>query len=253
MINYYRYNSHDFKITKREVIASISIIAILMLIGFLISGKITEYQMDKNEKYNKALKITNTEIFQYGMNTNIGNAFVYGDLKAVDTVSYSDIKGEYSYIKKVKEKYTRHTRQVAHTRKVGKTTTTYYTTETYWTWDYVSEESKKCKELEFCGVKFKSDKIDLPSSEYKDTVDGGYHIRYVYSVCKNQYKGTIFAYLSDKTIKDKASFYNEMTIEKAVKYLESGFAEIIFWFVWIIFIGLCVFGFYYLDNRWLEN
>ena len=51
-----RKRSFDFKnfqITKREIIASISIIAIMLLIGFLISGKISDYQMDKNEIYNK--------------------------------------------------------------------------------------------------------------------------------------------------------------------------------------------------------
>ena len=66
----------DFTITKREVLASISIIAILLLIGVLISGKISEYQMDANEKYNKAVKIEDSEMFEYGMRTNVGNAFV---------------------------------------------------------------------------------------------------------------------------------------------------------------------------------
>lgn len=45
----------DFKITKREILASISIIAVLLLIGFIISGKISDHAMDKNEKYNKAV------------------------------------------------------------------------------------------------------------------------------------------------------------------------------------------------------
>ena len=43
---------YDIEITKREVLASISIIAILLLIGVLISSKISEHQMDKNEIYN---------------------------------------------------------------------------------------------------------------------------------------------------------------------------------------------------------
>lgn len=37
----------DFEITKREILASVSIIAVMLLIGVLISGKISEYQMDK--------------------------------------------------------------------------------------------------------------------------------------------------------------------------------------------------------------
>lgn len=72
----------DFEITKREILASISIIAVMILFGILISSKISEHQMDKNEIYNKAVKIESQEMFQYGIDTNVGNAFVYGDLKA---------------------------------------------------------------------------------------------------------------------------------------------------------------------------
>lgn len=90
----------DFEITKREILASISIIAAMLLIGFVISGKISNYILDRNEKYNKAVKIENSDLFEYGMRTNIGYAFVYGDLKAVDTVSYPEIDGEYMYIEK---------------------------------------------------------------------------------------------------------------------------------------------------------
>lgn len=78
----------DFEITKREILASISIIAVMLLIGFTISGRISNYILDRNEKYNKAIKIESSDLFEYGMRTNVGYAFVYGDLKAVDTVSY---------------------------------------------------------------------------------------------------------------------------------------------------------------------
>lgn len=86
MNGYYRRNRKgfdfgDFEITKREILASISIIAVMLLIGVLISAKISDHQMDQYEVYNKAVKIESQELFQYGMNTNVGNAFVYGDLK----------------------------------------------------------------------------------------------------------------------------------------------------------------------------
>lgn len=90
----------DFEITKREILASISIIAMMLLIGFVISGRISNYILDRNEKYNKAIKIESSDLFEYGMRTNVGYAFVYGDLKAVDTVSYPEINGEYMYIEK---------------------------------------------------------------------------------------------------------------------------------------------------------
>ena len=242
----------DFEITKREILASISIIAVMILFGILISSKISEHQMDKNEVYNKAVKIESQEMFQYGMDTNVGNAFVYGDLKAVDTVTYPEIGGEYMYVEKVKERYTKHTRRVAHTRTVNGKSKTYYTTETYWTWDRVGSEDIKCKEVSFCGVNFTSNKIDLPGTDYIDTIKKSSHVRYKYYGVGTEYKGTIFTDLRDKTISDNTNFYKNMSIEEAVKYLESGGGEIIFWVFWIILIIFCVFGFYYLDNKWLE-
>ena len=242
----------DFEITKREIIASISIIAVMILIGVLISGKISEHQMDKNEIYNKAVKIESTDLFQYGMDTNVGNAFVYGDLEAVDTVTYPEISGEYMYVEKVKERYTKHTRQVAHTNTVNGKTQTYYTTETYWTWDRISGEDIKCKEISFCGITFKSNKFDIPSTDYIDTIKESSHIRYKYYGTGTKFTGTIFTELKDKTISDNTNFYNNMNIEETVERLESGGGEIIFWILWIILIIICVFGFYYLDNNWLE-
>lgn len=242
----------DFEITKREILASISIIAVMILIGVLISGKILEHQMDENEVYNKAVKIESTDLFQYGMNTNIGNAFVYGDLEAVDTVTYPEIGGEYMYVEKVKERYTEHTRQVSHTKTVNGKTQTYYTTETYWTWDRVSSEDKKCKEISFCGSTFKSNKFDIPGTDYIDTIKESNYVRYKYYGTQTKFTGTIFTELKDKTISDNTCFYNNKNIEETVDCLESEGGEILFWIFWIIIIIACVFGFYYLDNKWLE-
>ena len=248
----YGFDFGDFEITKREILASISIIAIMILFGILISSKISEHQMDKNEIYNKAVKIESQEMFQYGMDTNVGNAFVYGDLKAVDTVTYPEIGGEYMYVEKIKERYTMHTRQVAHTRTVNGKSQTYYTTETYWTWDKVGSEDIKCKEILFCGVIFTSNKIDLPGTDYIDTIKESSHVRYKYYGVDTEYKGTIFTDLRDKTISDNTSFYNNLTIDETIERLESDFPIIIFWIFWVILIGGMVFGFYYLDNRWLD-
>ena len=39
------------EITKREVIASVVIVAIMLIVGFVISGKISDNQNDKNAEY----------------------------------------------------------------------------------------------------------------------------------------------------------------------------------------------------------
>lgn len=83
-MGYYSYGRrrHNFEITKREVLFSIAIIAVMTLIGFVIHGKISDNLMNEYQKYNTALQIdNNSEMFSYGMRTDIGNAFVHGDLK----------------------------------------------------------------------------------------------------------------------------------------------------------------------------
>lgn len=246
------FNFGDFVITQREIIVSISIIAIMLLFGVLISGKISEYQMDKNEVYNKAVKIESTDLFKYGMDTNVGNAFVYGDLKAVDTVTYPEIGGQYMYVEKVKEKYTRHTRTVTKTRTVNGKTRTYTDTEVYWTWDRVGSEDQKCKQISFCGVTFDSNKIDIPGANYIDTIKESSKIRYKYYGTGTEFTGTIFTSLKDKTITDGTDFYNGSTIEETVARLEFGGGVIIFWIFWVLLTGGLVFAFFFFENRWLE-
>ena len=226
------------EITKREIIASIVIISILLIIGFFISEDITNSQNDKDAEYIKATHIEDTELFQYGMDTNIGNTFVYGDLIAADTVSYPEIKGEYMYVEKVKEKYTRHTRTVTRTKTVNGKRKTYTETEVYWSWDRVNKEDKTCKEI--------------PSAECIDSIKESSHIRYKYYGTPVKHTGTIYAYLSDGTIPVNTEFHENMSIDELLNRYTSHVGNIIFWIVWIIFIAFVVYGFYYLENNWLE-
>ena len=240
----------NFKITKREILVSIIIVSIMLLLGIIIHGSINDKLMLEYQKYNTALQIENdSDLFAYGMKTNIGNAFVYGDLKAVDTVTYPEIDGEYLYVEKVKERYTRHTRTVTTTVN-GKNQTR---TETYWTWDRVGSEDKKCNEISFCVVVFDSNKINLPSSKYIDTIRESGYIRYKYYGTETEFTGTIFTELKDNTISDNTAFYNKDTIEDVMKSFKSNWQLVLFWVGWVLLTGGCVFVFYYIDNRWLED
>ena len=126
------------EITKREILASVTIIAVMMILGIVIAGRIDAHQVQKNSEYYSALQITDAEQFQYGMDTSVGNAFVYGTLEAADPVTYPEIGGEYLYVEKVEEHYTMHTRTVTTTDSKGNHHTH---TEVYWTWDYVGSEN----------------------------------------------------------------------------------------------------------------
>ncbi len=244
-----RYGYKSFEITKREILASISIIAIMLIVGVLISGKISNYAIDKNEMYTKAIQINNDkELFQYGIDTNVGNAFIYGDLVAVDTVSYPEVNGEYLYIKKVKEEYTEHTRTVTDSK--GKSHT-----ETYWTWDYAGSEELESKKVRFCDIEFDCNKISIPLGNYIDTVKKSYYIRYKYYGYPVNTRGTMFANLNkdNQLGTNKADFYKDTNIEETYDYLVKDFVTPIFWVVWILIICGCVYGFYYLDNAWLND
>lgn len=249
----------DFEITKREILASISIIAVMILIGVLISSKISEHQMDRNEIYNKAVKIENADLFQYGMDTNVGNAFVYGDLKAIDTVTYPEIDGEYIYIEKIEKRYERHERVVTKEDSEGNK---YTEIEVYYEWDTEDIDSLNANKVEFCGITFPIQKIDLPSSSYIETIYGNrvyswksgeyVKVKFEYYGVGTKFTGTIFTDLRNKTITDNTNFYNDMNIEETVERLQAGGGEIIFWIFWILLTGGCVFGFFYIDNKWLE-
>lgn len=237
------------EITKREIIASVAIIAFMLTIGFIISGKITEHQIEKNDEYQKAVHIEDKEIFEYSMRTNVGNAFVYGDIKPVDTVTYEEIGGEYLYVEKVKEKYTMHTQKYTTSDGKGHIRTH---TRVYWTWDRVGSEDKKCDKINFCGIDFKSKKIEFPSSEYIDTIKESSHIRFKYYGVPTNHTGTIYTQLADDTISDNSRFFEDYTIDGALESCTSGTGNVIFWIAWILLICGCVYGFYYAENWWLE-
>ena len=223
------------EITKREIIISISISAVMLIIGLFISGKITDMQNDRNAEYQKAVHIEDSELFQHGMDTNIGNAFVYGDLQAVDAVTFDEIGGEYLYAEKVKEKHTMHTRVVTYTTGSGKTMQTHTRTETYWTWDVIGREEKKC------------------NPKFVKMINESNHIRYKYYGTPIKHTGTIYTVLSDGTISDRSKFFKDYTINQALESCITEMWNVVFWCVWVIMICGCVYGFCYLDNRWLED
>jgi hypothetical protein len=243
----------DFTITKREILVSIIIICVMLTLGFIIGDIIHDAEMEKQQEYNTAVEIdNNSSLFQYGMRTNIGKAFVYGTIKTVDPVTYPEIGGEYSYVKKVKERYTQHTRVVTKTRVVDGKTQSYITTETYWSWDAIDREEKSATKITFLDTKFDYGTIELPFSEHIDTIKESSHIRYVYYGAPTESTGTLYATLGDNTISE-VEFYRNSTITETKERLTSGAGTVVFWVLWILVTGGLVFGFYYIDNKWLED
>lgn len=66
-----------------------------------------------------------------------------------------------------------------------------------------------------------------------------------------EYIGTIYTNIDNHTI-NHTSFTNNATIEDTIERYESGWQKIVFWIFWIVLIVGAVYGFYYLENKWLD-
>lgn len=250
------YSGGDWDLTVREIMFSIVIILVMLTGGFFISEKVSSSCDNKNEEYYQAIKIDNdAEQFRYGMRTNVGNAFVKGTLSVVDPVAIPDIEGEYAYIEVREEHYNQHTRQVAHTTTVNGKTQTYYTTETYYSWDYYDSWEKHSEKVSFLGVEFPYGTISMPGDYLLDTKKKSSRVRYKYYVIDTAYNGVIYTDLQDGAISNGSPFIQTDTIDGAVEYMVSSSMVVIvvFWIFQIIVIGAAVYGFCYLDNKWLED
>lgn len=245
---------YNWEITVREAIVAVAIVAIWLIFGWGINEKIDDHIRKNNAEYTKALKVSTTDEFLYGMETDIGNAFVYGNYSAIDPVSYEEVDGEYTYLEKVKKKYTRHTRTVTKTRTVNGKTQTYTTTEVYYSWDVVNREHKSASKINFCGVEFDLGKIALPSKTYIKTIKESSNIKYEYYGIPEEMVGTIYTKLSNNTITDDSMFLQDQTPLEALETMKTSgiFSYILFWTLWTLLLGGVLYGWFYLDNRFLE-
>lgn len=245
-----RIECGDFTITIREILASLVIIAVMLMLGFKIGEKVTDAINDRNYRYDKAIQIEDADIFQYCINTNVGDAFVCGDLIALDPVSYSEIDGQYLYISKVEEHYNMHIRTYTTTDSKGHTQTH---TEIYYSWDHYKTQRKQSENVTYCGVNFPSNKFELPNSNYLTTIRESSTVRFKYYIIPTEMTGTIFTEIKNNTISDSNHIYVDKSIEDVKNSLESSSWLIVFWIFWTMVIVGVVFGFYYLENDWLEN
>ena len=116
------------------------------------------------------------------------------------------------------------------------------------------EYSFDCSKITFLDNEFDYDTIPFPKSKYLTTIKESSKVRYLYYVCETEYHGTIYAKLADGTISD-VKFIEAKGVNEAVEYMCSSSTTntVVFWVIWIILIGAAVYGFCYLNNRWLED
>lgn len=271
------FRASNFEITKREVMFSVIIALVMVVVGLFINGAISDGIAESNERYYKALKITDADQFQYGLQTSIGNALVYGSVNAVKPVSMPEVNGEWFYIECVKERYTKKTRTVTETDSKGNSTTK---TEVYYEWDRVNSEKLNADRFLFMGRDFENNLYGIPTSRIelsefakeKDKVHWNYlyednyffesvgDVRYYFYAIPKEFNATLEVKLKQNEIaswqdtKNITTHY-ESTIPQVMDGIESKeqVVGVIFWVVWCALICAAVVGFCYLDNWWIED
>lgn len=242
----------NIEITKREILVGIVIGLIMITLGFFLATSIHNSVSESNEKYFKALKVDNNpDMFNYAINTEIGDMVSYGKFKASEPVSDDMIDGKYFSIRKIEQHYVMKTRTVTYTDSNGKTKTR---TETYWEWDEVNREYFNTKTFEYLGETFDHDFISIDHYEYKDTIKVSSHVRYKIYTIPSEFNAALYSKAVDKTIKDN-QIYPHDTIETLVdkKEKSADTSVIIFWIAWVLMTIGAIIGFVALDNKYLND
>lgn len=268
----------DVEITRREVLASLIIFFLMLGLGFWLNVSLVDDVAKTVEVYSKAVKIDKDATqFEYAMDTNLGNALVYGEASCIDAVTIPQLQGEYWYIEEKTQRYTMHTRTVT-VNGITKTEIDYH-------WDTVKTRSWSAKQFSFLGKEFPCNILsnldtnclgvtkDDISDAYRENFgrnhlyeDNKYYssvgdLRYSYKVIPKTFQATVFTSLEDGTMKppkgtqNSVLLYYEQDIPETIRAVKSDQAagQIFFWILWIFLTGFVLFLFVQLENKWLED
>lgn len=245
------------EVKPREILVSVIIVLVMFAVGIAIHNAIHRSVTRTAEIYATATIIQDPEQFRYGMETNFGNALLYGSVTSKESVTFDEIGDGFLYIRKVREDYVKHTR--TYTDKNGKKHKT-----TYHSWDYVSSQSRNVERVTFLDCDFPYSQFDMPSYRLNLTEAGvsnrgnyiykGLSTRYYYKVTVNGITGTLFANLRNGTINNQSALYGYQTPQQVLANKQGAgtWIAVVFWLFWIAGTVGMVYGFCYLKNRWLD-
>lgn len=242
------YYCGNVRITLREILVSIILLAVFIIGGIKIAENITKNNLDKTQIYNTAHKVEEPDIFKHLMDTNGGNSFVYGTIKALEPVTTPALEGEYLIILMVHEEEFEKKRKVEDDEG-----NVHY--ETYYEWEETGREKLSSENVSFCGSNFPLSKFTNINESYVKTVNQnsfwGNDKRTKYYTVDTEITGTIFSDLKNGTISDKTPFHQSSLEETIDGYIPTGASVYVFWFFWILLMCGLIIGFCYIDNRWL--
>jgi hypothetical protein len=249
------YDGGNWEITLREFLFGFLIIGIMTTIGYFCSDMIGQSVHNSKLKYKQAIQIDgNPDEFKWALNTDVGNAFVYGKIKTLNPVSHEKLNGSWMRIGIRHQEYRMHTRRVPYTVVVGGKPKTRYRTQIYWSWDTMKRETLQAKSVEFLGVEIPLCKFifdELPSNT--TIVSSGKGKRMVFDHTPVEVRGTTFTTIKDKEISHNSHFWVGKNLKSVYDNLTHSSATTCFWVFWIILTFGVVIVFFVVENSWLED
>lgn len=242
------------EITKREILASVTILAVMVGIGVWLSAPILSKATERYLVVASSVVANTDDEFDYISRTNAGRFLANGTLSTIDTVRLEELPGVYSSVKKVKEEYRLHTEVYTTTDGKGHTTTH---TRTYHSWDEVKHWNYKAERAMFRGKEFKIDEVYRVRTQ-KDTIIKvktkmfENDTRYVYYTAPVSFDGIMIGNAMNRKY-DGPKFINGLTSEQYIKNAERKLNgnTIAFWILWSLLTAGMIVGFYALENKWL--
>ena len=242
------------EITKREILASVTILAIMVGIGVWLSAPILSKATERYFAVASSVVANTDDEFDYITRTNAGRFLANGTLSAIDTVRLEELPGVYSSVKKVKEEYRLHTEVYTTTDGKGHTTTH---TRTYHSWDEVKHWNYKAERAMFRGKEFKIDEVYRVRMQ-KDTIIKvktkmfENDTRYVYYTAPVSFDGVMLGSAMNRKY-EEPKFINGLTAEEYIKNTERKLNgnTVLFWILWSLLTAGMIAGFYALVNKCL--
>ena len=242
------------EITKREILASVTILAVMVGIGVWLSAPILSKATERYFAVASSVVVNTDDEFDYISRTNAGRFLANGTLSVIDTVRIEELPGVYSFIKKVKEEYRLHTEVYTTTDGKGHTTTH---TRTYHSWDEVKHWNYKAERAMFRGKEFNIDEVYRVRTQ-KDTIIKvkakmfENNTRYVYYTAPVSFDGVMLGSAMNRKY-EEPKFINGLTAEEYIKNTERKLNgnTVLFWILWSLLTGGMIVGFYALENKWL--
>lgn len=260
-------------VTWRTIVRTILVMIIVFLVTYgliCLSNHIVNSINTENERLNNLIKVTDDNSLLYCKNSQVNEFLVNGIAEANEPVTLPELKGEYSFIKKIKYYYESHTETYTVTVSDGNGKShTETRTEVVWDWEEKGSETYSTQTVTllnnlftFNNTSFYPHSISFrnyANENIKQSVfkDSKYYyikkdIRYEYYIVPKTYMTTFISNYNLEMIKG----YHDMTIEEVTKNQNSDYVSILFHIIILIIIigGLLLLFFWeeiFVNSRFL--